>query len=63
MHTSSIMALYHEEHTACDRTLREEKFSRVQMRFNMCHNHTIRCPVYALNNAIAAGGKFTKWSP
>ena len=28
----------------------------------MKHNHTFGCPVFALQNALAAGGKLPKWS-
>ncbi|KAL7485604.1 LOW QUALITY PROTEIN: hypothetical protein ACHAW6_011195 [Cyclotella cf. meneghiniana] len=60
------MAACHEELASCIQYcsyIREEKFSRVKVGFNMHHNNTFGCPVYALNNALAAGGKIPKWFP
>ena len=46
-----------------DGTSREEKFSGVQVGFNMRDNHTFGCPVYALSNVLASGKTLPKWSP
>ncbi len=29
----------------------------------MAHNHTFACPVFALQNKLAAGNRIPKWSP
>jgi hypothetical protein len=46
-----------------DGTSRLELFSSIQVGANMKHVHTFACPVFALQNALAAGNAVTKWSP
>jgi hypothetical protein len=59
----SALHIYNTAPVLKNGTSREEKFSGVQLGFNMRYNHTFGCPVYALYNALAAGGKIPKWSP
>jgi hypothetical protein len=44
-------------------TSRLEKFSSIRVGANMKHLHTFGCPVFALQNALAAGNTLPKWSP
>jgi hypothetical protein len=46
-----------------DGTSRLELFSSIQVGANMKHVHTFACPVFALQNALAAGNAVPKWSP
>ena len=46
-----------------DGTSRIEKFSGTAVGFRMKDNHTFGCPVFALQNDLAAGNKIPKWSP
>jgi hypothetical protein len=46
-----------------DGTSRLEKFSSIRVGANMKHLHNFGCPVFALNNALAAGNPIPKWSP
>ena len=46
-----------------DGTSRLKKFSLIRVGMNMKHLHTFGCPVFALNNALAAGSSIPKWSP
>ena len=46
-----------------DNTSRIEKFSGVSVGFRMKDNHSFGCPVFALQNDLAAGNKIPKWSP
>jgi hypothetical protein len=38
-------------------------FSSIQVGAKMAHHHTFACPVFALQNALAAGSTIPKWSP
>jgi hypothetical protein len=40
-----------------------ELFSSIQVGANMKHVHTLACPVFALQNALAADNAVPKWSP
>ncbi len=40
-----------------------ELFSSIQVGSKMAHNHTFACPVFALQNKLAAGNSIPKWSP
>jgi hypothetical protein len=40
-----------------------ELFSSIQVGAKMAHNHTFVCPVFALQNKLAAGNTIPKWSP
>ena len=44
-------------------TSRIEKFSGIKVGFRMKDNHSFGCPVFALQNDLAAGNKIPKWSP
>jgi hypothetical protein len=44
-------------------TSRLEQFSSIRVGANMKHVHTFGCPVFALQNALAAGKKIPKLSP
>jgi hypothetical protein len=46
-----------------DGTSKLEKFSGTDVGFRMKNNHTFGCPVFALQNDLAAGNKIPKWSP
>jgi hypothetical protein len=46
-----------------DGTSRLELFSSVQVGAKMAHNHTFACPVFTLQNQLAAGNSIPKWSP
>ncbi len=46
-----------------DGTSRLELFSSIQVGANMKHVHTFACPVFAVQNALAAGNAVLKWSP
>jgi hypothetical protein len=46
-----------------DGTSRLERFSGISVGYCMKHNHTFGCPVFALQNDLAAGNKIPKWSP
>jgi hypothetical protein len=43
-------------------TSRLEKFSSIRVGAIMKHLHTFGCPVFALQNALAAGNRLPKWS-
>ncbi len=43
-----------------DGTSRLELFSKIQVGANMKHVHTFACPVFALQNALAAGNAVPK---
>jgi hypothetical protein len=43
-------------------TSRLEQFSTIHVGANMKHIHTFGCPVFALQNALAAEQKIPKWS-
>jgi hypothetical protein len=45
-----------------DGTSRLELYSSIQVGANMKHVHTFACPVFALQNALAAGNAVPKWS-
>jgi hypothetical protein len=38
-------------------------FSSIRVGANMKHMHTIACPVFALQNALASGNQLPQWSP
>ncbi len=40
-----------------------ELFSSIRVGAKMAHHHTFACPVFALQNALAAGSMIPKWSP
>jgi hypothetical protein len=46
-----------------DNTSRLELFSSTRVGANMKHVHTFACPVFALQNALAASNAVPKWSP
>jgi hypothetical protein len=46
-----------------DGTSRLELFSSICVGCNMKHVHTFGCPVFALQNALALGNQFPRWSP
>jgi hypothetical protein len=46
-----------------DGTSRLALFSSIQVGANMKHVHTFACPVFALQNALAAGNAVPMWSP
>jgi hypothetical protein len=46
-----------------DGTSRHELFRSIPVGANMKHVHTFACPVFALQNALAAGNAVPKWSP
>ena len=49
--------------TLPDGTSRLELFSSIRVGAKMAHNHTFACPVFALQNELAAGNLIPKWSP
>ena len=53
----------HNTAPVIDGKSRLEIFSRSEVGSSMKHNHTFGCPVFAFQNALAAGGKLPKWSP
>ena len=55
--------VYNTAPVLSDATSRIEKFSGVKVGFRMKDNHTFGCPVFALQNDLAAGNKIPKWSP
>ncbi|KAL7480119.1 hypothetical protein ACHAW6_005823 [Cyclotella cf. meneghiniana] len=70
VHTSSTMAICNEMCTQrvqyCSHFARWNFKGREILRSqggNMKHGHTFRCPVYVLQNVLAAGNKIPKWSP
>jgi hypothetical protein len=44
-------------------TLRLERFSGTSVGYRMKDHHIFGCPVFALQNDLAAGNKLPKWSP
>jgi hypothetical protein len=46
-----------------DGSSRLELFSSVRVGAKMAHNHAFGCPVFAVQNKLAAGNTFPKWSP
>ena len=40
-----------------------KQFCRTNISPKLWHNHTFRCPVYALNNTLQANGRILKWNP
>jgi hypothetical protein len=46
-----------------DGTSRLERFSGVNVGSRMKENHTFGCPVFALQNDLAAGNAIPKWAP
>jgi hypothetical protein len=46
-----------------DGTSRLELFSSIWVGCNMKHVHTIACPVFALDNALASGNSLPRWLP
>jgi hypothetical protein len=46
-----------------DGSSRLELFSSIRVGSKMAHNHTFACPVFALQNELAAGNSIPKWSP
>lgn len=44
-------------------TFRIEKISGIKVGFRMKDIHSFGCPVFALQNNLAAGNKIPKWSP
>jgi hypothetical protein len=46
-----------------DGSSRLELFSSIRVGAKMAHNHTFACPVFALQNKLAAGNTIPKWSP
>jgi hypothetical protein len=46
-----------------DGTSRLEHFSSIQVGSKMKHHHAFGCPVFALENDLAAGGPIPHWSP
>ena len=43
--------------------LKLELFSGTNVAFRMKYNHTFACPVFALQNSLAAGNTIPQWSP
>lgn len=46
-----------------DGTSRLELFSGIRVGVKMRYIHTFACPVFALQNSLASGGRIPKWSP
>jgi hypothetical protein len=46
-----------------DGTSRLERFSSIQVGSKMKHHHAFGCPVFALENDLAAGSPIPRWSP
>jgi hypothetical protein len=46
-----------------DGTSRLERFGSIQIGSKMKHHHAFGCPVFALENDLAAGISFPHWSP
>jgi hypothetical protein len=46
-----------------DGTLHLEQFSGINVGFRMKDNHAFGCPVFALQNDLAADNTIPKWSP
>ncbi len=46
-----------------DGSSRLELFSSIQVGSKMAHTHTFACPVFALQNKLAAGNTIPKWLP
>jgi hypothetical protein len=46
-----------------DGTCTFERFSGVEVAPNLKSNHTVGCPVYALNSRLASGKTIPKWNP
>ena len=46
-----------------DGSSRLELFSSIRVGSKMAHNHTFACPVFMLQNKLAAGNTIPKWSP
>ena len=59
------MAVYIHNHVPVllDRRSQLELFSGTKMGFRMKVNHAFACPVFALQNSLAAGNTIPKWSP
>ena len=46
-----------------DGTSKFERFVQSSVSMKLKSNHTLFCPVYALNNRLQQGGKLPKWNP
>jgi hypothetical protein len=46
-----------------DGSSRLELFSSIRVGLKMAHNHTFACPVFALQNELAASNTIPKWLP
>jgi hypothetical protein len=55
--------VYNTAPVLLDSTSRLEQFSGMNCGFRMKDNHAFGCPVFALQNDLAAGNKIPKWSP
>jgi hypothetical protein len=55
--------VYNTAPVLIDGTSRLERFSGVNCGFRMKDNHAFGCPVFTLQNDLAAGNKIPKWAP